>query len=72
MTDEFELMDELQLDVERIVNETIPFEPDAELREQTDHEEPVEGGQLSDGVDEQPADIELFADAPLLEEFDEL
>lgn len=39
MTDDFEFADELQDEVDAAITEAIPFNPDIELRDQTDHEE---------------------------------
>jgi hypothetical protein len=64
--DDIAFMDTLQKEVEESVNETIPFEPDRELQEQTGHEEPVEfsaGWETddveADDVTEPLADLEL-------------
>jgi len=72
--DEFDMMDSLQDDVNAAVNEMLPFEPDRELRDDTEIEEPVEAmperGQADLEVDD-VVDPLADLDMPVLEGLDE-
>jgi len=72
--DEFDMMDSLQDDVNAAVTQMLPFEPDRELRDDTDIEERVEALPEGDKADLEVDDVVdplADLDMPVLEGFDE-
>lgn len=61
MTDEFSFMDQLQDDADEAIEQLLPFEPDREVRQDTEHEEPVEAEpEFFEPDDEAAADPDQF------------
>jgi hypothetical protein len=66
-------MDELQDSVDESIRNTLPFEPCAELRRETDHEKPADADAIVEPADDEEFDIyeaEPAPDVEIEEEFE--